>query len=224
MNFDKKRSEMVRKQLIARDIKDKNVLDAMSKVPRHKFVPENIANRAYEDRALPIGHKQTISQPYIVGLMSELLQVRKGDKVLEIGTGSGYQAAVLYEMGCEVYTIEIVVPLAVAAKKLFQELGYHEINCKTGDGYQGWIEHSPFNRIILTAAPRTIPKPLISQLAFGGRMVLPVENYYQELKLITKEKDKIEVENIAPVAFVPMTGESEQIFKEADSIKKTREK
>lgn len=209
--LEKQRKEMVLRQIVARDIKDINVLDAMSKVPRHRFVPKKLAYRAYYDGALPIGYKQTISQPYIVALMSELLQVEKGDKVLEIGTGSGYQAAVLWEMGCDVYTIEIVEPLAIRAKELFNQLGYDGIKCRTGDGYQGWVEHSPYDGIIVTAAPHTVPKPLISQLAENGRMVLPVENDHQELELVTKINGEIRTENITPVAFVPMTGEAESI-------------
>ena len=171
-------------------------------------MPTDLRELAYHDGPLPIGYDQTISQPYVVALMTELMELKKGDKVLEIGTGSGYQAAILCEMGCEVYTVEIIEPLGKKAKTILDSLGYEKINCKIGDGYQGWEEYAPFDSIIVTAAPHEIPQPLIDQLIVGGKMVMPVENNHQELKLITKTKEKIEIENIGSVMFVPMTGEA----------------
>jgi protein-L-isoaspartate(D-aspartate) O-methyltransferase len=177
-------------------------------VERHRFVPSHLIGQAYGDYPLPIGQGQTISQPYIVSLMTELLELKGNEKVLEIGTGSGYQAAVLAEIVKEVYTIEIVEPLARSAKERLQELGYKNIKVKAGDGYQGWPEAAPFEAILVTAAPDHIPEPLIRQLKEGGRMVLPVGTYpYQELKKIIKKSGRAEVSNILPVLFVPMTGE-----------------
>ncbi|MGI9535118.1 MAG: protein-L-isoaspartate(D-aspartate) O-methyltransferase [Thermodesulfobacteriota bacterium] len=204
-----KRNEMVNHQIIARNIKDTNLIEAMLNVPRHIFVSERYMEYAYDDGPLPIGYDQTISQPYIVALMTELLELNKGDKVLEIGTGSGYQAAILYAMGCEVYTVEIIEPLGKKAIKTFESIGYDKINCKIGDGYEGWEEYAPFDKIIVTAAPRIIPEPLIDQLALGGKMVMPVKNDHQELKLLKKTKEKLLIKNIAPVMFVPMTGEAQ---------------
>lgn len=196
---------MVESQIILRGIKDKKVIEAMLKVERHLFVPQDLRDFAYEDRPLPIGEGQTISQPYIVALMTEVLNLKPTDKVLEIGTGSGYQAAILAEIAKEVYTIEIIESLGKRAEKLLKELGYKNIKVKIGDGYLGWEEFSPFDCIIVTCAPDHIPQPLIDQLVEGGRMVIPVgERFYQELVLIEKREGKIEKKGIIPVLFVPM--------------------
>ncbi|MBC8307186.1 MAG: protein-L-isoaspartate(D-aspartate) O-methyltransferase [Pelagibacterales bacterium] len=196
---------MIKNQIMERGVKDTTVLRAIRKVPRHLFVPEDLQDRAYIDRPLPIGEGQTISQPYIVALMTELLKLNKSDRVLEIGTGSGYQTAVLSYLVKEVYSIEIVKPLAESAKEKLKTLGYANVIVKWGDGYQGWIEHAPFDAIIVTAAPDQIPQALIEQLKPEGRLVIPVGTYFQELKVITKgPKDKIKEENIIPVRFVPM--------------------
>jgi protein-L-isoaspartate(D-aspartate) O-methyltransferase len=207
-SFKAKREGMLTTQIKARGINDSKVLQAMGKVERHRFVPAHLIGQAYGDYPLPIGQGQTISQPYIVALMTELLELKGNEKVLEIGTGSGYQAAVLAEIVKEVYTIEIVEPLARSAKERLQELGYKNIKVKAGDGYQGWAEAAPFEAILVTAAPDHIPEPLIKQLKEGGRMVLPVGSYpYQELKKIIKKSGRTEVSNLLPVLFVPMTGE-----------------
>jgi protein-L-isoaspartate(D-aspartate) O-methyltransferase len=206
-DFKVMREKMVETQIKARGVKDTRVLSAMLRVERHRFVPEEYWNSAYSDQPLPIGEGQTISQPYIVALMTELLELKEGEKILEIGTGSGYQAAILAELAKEVYTIEIIESLASMAKKRLSELGYQNIEAKAGDGYLGWPEFAPFDAIIVTAAPDHIPKPLIEQLKEGGRMVLPVGVYTQELKKIIKRSGKIETTDIIPVVFVPMTGE-----------------
>lgn len=205
-DFGSLREQMVIEQIEARGIKDPRVLDAMRKVERHKFVPESIQPLAYFDSALPIGEGQTISQPYIVALMTELLQLKGNERVLEIGTGSGYQAAVLAELAGEVYTIEIEELLARRAEKLLGDLGYENITVQVGDGYIGWEEYAPFDAIIVTCAPPHVPQPLIDQLAEGGRMVVPVGTYYQELKLLTKTAGEIDSSSVIPVRFVPMTG------------------
>ena len=205
--FDQAREEMVKVQIRNRGIKDERLLKAMLKVERHKFVPEEIQRFAYIDRPLPIGEEQTISQPYIVALMTELLKLDGNEKVLEIGTGSGYQAAILAELAREVYTIEILEPLAKKAEKLLQNLGYENITVKCGDGYIGWEEHAPFDAIIVTCAPPYIPQPLVDQLAEGARMVIPVGTTWQELKLIEKLNGQIKIFDTIPVRFVPMTGE-----------------
>ena len=204
------RDRMVSSQIVRRGVSDKLVLAAMRKVPRHKFVPENMKPHAYEDRPLPIGEDQTISQPYIVALMTELLGLKGEERVLEIGTGSGYQAAVLAEIAGEVYTIEIVESLAKSAEKRLQDMGYGNITVKFCDGYQGWAEHAPFDGVIVTAAPDHIPQPLVDQLKVGGRMVIPVGEHFQELKLLTKTEDGVKEKNVLPVRFVPMTGEAQQ--------------
>ncbi|RKZ31794.1 protein-L-isoaspartate O-methyltransferase, partial [bacterium] len=188
-------------------IQDERVLSAMSNVKRHLFVPEKYRAFSYTDQPLPIGEGQTISQPYIVALMTELLQLDGDEKVLEIGTGSGYQSAILAELADQVYTIEIIESLANSAEKLLNELGYENITVKCGDGYKGWEEHAPFDAIIVTCAPPYIPKPLIEQLAVGGIMVIPVGEYYQELMLVKKQKEGIVKKSVIPVRFVPMTGE-----------------
>jgi len=201
------RQKMVEAQIKARGVKDPRVLSALLKVERERFVPEEYTNSAYADQPLPIGEGQTISQPYIVALMTELLELKGNEKVLEIGTGSGYQAAILAELAKEVYTVEIVESLASTAKKRLSELGYQNIHVKAGDGYLGWPEAAPFDAIMITAAPDHIPKPLIEQLKEGGRMVAPVGTYSQELKRIVKRSGKIETTDVISVIFVPMTGE-----------------
>ncbi len=199
------RQKMVNEQIIARGVRTESVIKAMQKVERHLFVPEQYRNFAYSDRPLPIGEGQTISQPYIVALMTELLDLKKSDKVLEIGTGSGYQAAILAEICDSVYTIEIISSLGKQAQALLRELGYHNIHCKIGDGYLGWPEHAPYDGIIVTCAPSKIPQPLKEQLAEGGRMVIPVgATYTQELVLVTKTKGKLIQKSVIPVRFVPM--------------------
>jgi protein-L-isoaspartate(D-aspartate) O-methyltransferase len=211
--FKQARLEMVQRQIAARDVRDPRVLDAMRTVERDKFVPPSQVPYAYYDQPLPIGEGQTISQPYIVALMTELLEPKPTDVVLEVGTGSGYQAAVLAELVKEVYTIEIIPSLAESAKERLQRLGYKNVVVKAGDGYQGWKEHSPFDGIIVTAAPDHIPQPLVDQLKEGGRLVIPVGDIYQELVVITKTKTGIQKRNVIPVRFVPMTGESEKRHK-----------
>jgi protein-L-isoaspartate(D-aspartate) O-methyltransferase len=194
----------------ARGVRDKAVLAAMSKVPRHRFVLASEAHLAYGDHPLPIGHGQTISQPFIVAYMTEAAEVSGQEKVLEIGTGSGYQAAILGELAKEVYTIEIIPELARRARQTLGELGYKNIQVKTGNGYLGWPEHAPFDAIIVTAAPDEVPPALVEQLALNGKMVIPVGTLYQEMVIITKtEKGLIEKRTI-PVRFVPMTGKPDQ--------------
>ncbi|MCK5358376.1 MAG: protein-L-isoaspartate(D-aspartate) O-methyltransferase [Elusimicrobiales bacterium] len=208
-DFKTKRESMVKTQIENRGIKDKKVLGAMLKVERHEFVPLELRNYAYKDRPLPIGKGQTISQPYIVALMTELLELKGGEKVLEVGTGSGYQAAVLARLAKKIYTIEIIPELAAGAEKLLKNLGYENVEIKAGDGWLGWKEHAPFDAIIVTCAPGEMPLRLIEQLADDGRMVLPLGTGYQELKLIRKTKGVIKIENIAPVRFVPMIKKKE---------------
>jgi protein-L-isoaspartate(D-aspartate) O-methyltransferase len=203
------RAEMVRSQIEARGVRDGAVLAAMRKVPRHELVPSRVAAMAYHDRPLPIGWNQTISQPYIVALMSELTAAKPGSRVLEIGTGSGYQAAVLCELGAEVYSIEIVAPLAERAAATLARLGYTSVHTRTGDGYRGWPEAAPFDAIVVTAAPPSVPEPLKQQLKIGGRLVLPVGTYDQDLRVITRTAQGWDERTVIPVAFVPMTGEAE---------------
>jgi protein-L-isoaspartate(D-aspartate) O-methyltransferase len=203
-DFDRQRAEMVTGQIQERGIKDARVLEAMRKVKRHLFVPSILRLFAYTDRALPIDKGQTISQPYIVALMTELLSLKGNEKVLEIGTGSGYQAAILAELVKEVYTIEIVEPLARQAEKLLTELGYRNIYVKIGDGFLGWPEQAPFDAIIVTCAPEEIPVALIDQLAEGGRLVIPVGVWWQNLKLVQKTKGNLTTTDIIPVRFVLM--------------------
>ncbi|MDZ4165904.1 MAG: protein-L-isoaspartate(D-aspartate) O-methyltransferase [Smithellaceae bacterium] len=205
--FSEKRKQMVETQLKARGIKDLRVLDAMLKVKRHLFVPADIRHLAYEDRPLPIGGGQTISQPYIVALMTELLALKGTERILEIGTGSGYQAAILAELVKEVYTIEILEPLARQSEGLLKGLNYQNIKVKFGDGFLGWPEFAPFEGIIVTCAPEKIPPLLLEQLAENGRLVIPVGTHWQELKLVRKIKGRIKEENIVPVRFVPMLRE-----------------
>jgi protein-L-isoaspartate(D-aspartate) O-methyltransferase len=199
---------MVRQQIESRGITDVAVLAALRKVPRHEFVPANWVERAYEDSPLPIGHDQTISQPYIVALMTELAQLSSQANVLEVGTGSGYQAAILAEIVAEVHSIEIIEPLAMSAAERLHGLGYRNVQIKFGDGYLGWPEHAPFNAIVVTAGADHVPPPLIEQLKPGGRMVIPVGALpgQQSLWLIEKNVDgTITQRQIAPVAFVPLT-------------------
>jgi len=202
---------MVETQLVARGVRDPRVLAAMREVPRHLFVDPSQRPRAYEDHPLPIAGNQTISQPYIVALMTELAEITPGEKVLEIGTGSGYQSAVLSRLAAEVYSIEIVPELARESAQRLKSLGYTNVTVREGDGYRGWPESAPFDAIIVTAAPDRIPQPLLDQLAPGGRMVIPVGDFFQELKVLTKEKNgRITEKDIIPVRFVPMTGEIEK--------------
>jgi len=199
------RIRMVDEQIARRGIQDKRVLEAMKTVPRHLFVPAAIERRAYGDTPLPIGHGQTISQPYIVGSMTDLLRVQPGMKLLEIGTGSGYQAAILAQMGVQVYSIEIVAPLAEQAKSLLDRLGFQNVVVRTGDGYAGWKEEAPFDRVIVTAAPPEEPRALVDQLKPGGRMVIPVGREYQELIVVEKARDGRVTRRVEyPVMFVPM--------------------
>jgi len=208
--YAEERERMVGQQIEARGVKDKLVLAAMRKIPRHLFVPRNWRDQAYTDGPLPIGEGQTISQPYIVGLMTELLNLKGGEKILEIGTGSGYQAAVLAEIAKEVYTIEIICPLAQRAESTLKELEYDNVIVRCGDGYQGWKEHAPFDGVIVTAAPDHIPQPLVDQLKVGGRLVIPVGDVFQELMVVTKTETGTKKMNVIPVRFVPMTGEAEK--------------
>lgn len=212
-----RRARMVETQIVARGVRDPRVLAAMRKVPRHLFVDPAQRAQAYEDHPLPIPGNQTISQPYIVALMTELLELKPDERVLEIGTGSGYQSAVLAELAKEVYTIEIVPELARSAASRLKELHYENIAVREGDGYRGWPEHAPFDAIIVTAAPERIPQPLIEQLAPGGVMVIPVGGFFQELKVFRKSADgRVTEKDILPVRFVPMTGEVEKTPTAAD--------
>ncbi len=201
--------QMVTAQLIKRDIRDKRVLQVMRSTPRHLFVPVKYRHLAYEDHPLPIGYDQTISQPYIVALMTQLLKLTGSEKVLEIGTGSGYQAAILAQLADSCYTMEIVEPLAESAADLLEELGHDNIQVKWGDGYQGWPKHAPYDRIIVTAAPPQVPQALLDQLAVGGRMVIPVGQRFQELMVFTKNSSGITKEQIIAVRFVPMVRSKE---------------
>jgi protein-L-isoaspartate(D-aspartate) O-methyltransferase len=210
-SYKELRAAMVKEQIEARGINDPAVLAAMNKVPRHEFVPAEERPLAYSDRPLPIGAGQTISQPYIVAFMTQALELKPGDKVLEIGTGSGYQAAVLAEITAQVYSIEIICELSDRAGKTLTRLGYTSVKTRCGDGYRGWPEHAPFDAVIVTAAPDHVPQPLLTQLAVGGRMVIPVGQYYQELMRFTRTGDGIEKETLLPVRFVPMTGEAEKV-------------
>ena len=208
----KQRAVMIEHQLKSRGIKDQRVLKAMSAVPREEFVPEDLRRFTYEDGPLPIGHGQTISQPYIVALMTELLGVKPTDKVLEIGTGSGYQAAVLAHLAAKVYTIDIIEDLSEDAEDVIEdELKIKNVFFKVGDGYQGWKEHAPFDKILLTAAPPSLPKPLIEQLKTGGKIVAPIGQYSQLLKVYEKEPSgELKEITSAAVRFVPMVGEAQK--------------
>ena len=206
-----RRARMVETQIVSRGVRDPRVLAAMREVPRHLFVDADQRARAYDDTPLPIAGNQTISQPYIVALMTELLDLQPTERVLEIGTGSGYQSAVLSRVCAEVYSIEIVPELARAAAGRLASLGYRNVTVREGDGYRGWPEHAPFDGIIVTAAPERIPQPLLEQLAPGGRMVIPVGGFFQELKVFRKDAaGQVTEQAILPVRFVPMTGEVEK--------------
>ena len=197
---------MVDEQLAGRDIRDPRVLDAMRKVPRHEFVPEAMRPGAYDDTPLPIGYNQTISQPYIVAYMTEALDLQPTHTVLEIGTGSGYQAAVLGELAREVYTIEIVEPLAASARETLKRLGYTNVHVRAGNGYLGWPEQAPFDRVMVTAAPDQVPPALVEQLKVGGLMAIPVGVGDQELRILRRTETGLETLRTLPVRFVPMTG------------------
>ena len=208
-DFQKQRLSMVQDQIVERGVKDRSVIEAMMAVPRHKFVSENYQSRAYDDSPLPIGYGQTISQPYIVAYMTEILNLNKNSRVLEVGTGSGYQAAILSPIVKQVYTIEIIPELAKSAAVLLKDLGYRNVEAAIGDGYYGWDKYAPFDAIIVTAAAGHIPPPLVGQLKNNGRMVIPVGGSFlvQNLILITKDKDgNVTTKNLMPVRFVPLTG------------------
>jgi protein-L-isoaspartate(D-aspartate) O-methyltransferase len=209
--YEQTRKLMVRQQIESRDIRSRPVLDAMRTVPRHRFVPANYQSEAYRDGPLPIGYGQTISQPYIVAYMTELIRPDSEFKVLEIGTGSGYQAAVLAEIVDSVYTIEIVEELGRAATDLLRDLNYDNVQVRIGDGYHGWEEAGPFDAIVVTAAADFIPPPLIKQLKEGGRMVIPVGSPFQvqQLKLVEKKNQQVRTENLLPVRFVPFTRQND---------------
>jgi protein-L-isoaspartate(D-aspartate) O-methyltransferase len=207
--FREKREEMVKTQLIPRGIVSQKVLNALRKVPRHLYVPQEYQQLAYTDRPLPIGYDQTISQPYIVAFMTEVLDIQSGDKVLEIGTGSGYQAAVLCELGAEVFSVEIIRPLAERAEAILKQSGLTGFHLKTGDGYQGWKDFAPYHAIIVTCSPSRIPPPLIEQLEDGGKMIIPVgnEGYVQYLFLLEKHKEGTVEKKVMAVRFVPMVND-----------------
>jgi protein-L-isoaspartate(D-aspartate) O-methyltransferase len=204
--FKDQRRRMVERQIRARGIKNQAVLEAMMKVPRHRFVTAEHVASAYEDHPLPIGQGQTISQPYIVAYMTEAAEISGDEKILEIGTGSGYQAAILGQLAREVYTIEIIPELAERARRTLGELGYKNVRVKTGNGYEGWAEHAPYDGIVVTAAPDEVPKALIDQLAMNGKMVIPVGVGDQEMLIITKTGEGVIEKRTIPVRFVPMTG------------------
>lgn len=204
--YEAKRLQMVEKQIRRRGVRDERVLRVMETVPRHLFVRQSDLASAYEDNPLPIGHNQTISQPYIVALMTALLSIEPHHRVLEIGTGSGYQAAVLSSLAAEVFSIEFVKELGIPAEKKLRELGYDNVKLRVGDGYAGWPGEAPFDAIMVTAAPGTCPPVLVSQLVDGGRMAIPVGSYNQELYLMTRRGDEIDQKKVADVRFVPMVG------------------
>ena len=210
-DFAAQRQRMVDQQLKGRGIQDKRVLAAMAKVPREEFIPVDARADAYEDGPLPIGYDQTISQPYIVGFMTEQLRAKSSYRVLEIGSGSGYQAAVLAELVADVYTIDIIEPLAKTAEATLQRLGYKNVHIKVGDGYKGWLEEAPFDAIIVTCAPEKVPQPLVDQLKNGGRMVIPVgERFAQHLYLLEKQNGQLKESATLPVRFVPMLREGQK--------------
>lgn len=208
----KSRKRMVEHDLKGRDITDAKVLEIMGRVPRHLFVDKSLQSKAYADHPLPIGEGQTISQPYIVALMTQILQVKPGEKVLEIGAGSGYQAAVLAELTGQVYTIEIRASLSQMAAQRLKQLGYEKVKVKYGDGYFGWEEYAPFDAIIVTCAANHIPPPLIKQLKENGRLIIPLGSttYFQTLTLLTKKNGQTDVQHLLGVSFVPMTGEAQK--------------
>jgi protein-L-isoaspartate(D-aspartate) O-methyltransferase len=202
--YRERRSRMVAEQISARGVRDRRVLDAVGKVPRHLFVPAGLREEAYDDSPLPIGLGQTISQPYIVAYMTELLRIEPTHRVLEIGTGSGYQAAVLAELAAEIYSVELVPELADRARATLEAAGYAKVKLLTGDGYQGWSEHAPYDRIIVTAAPDEVPPRLVEQLADGGRLVIPVGTHSQSIRLITKRGGRVSEDTTISVRFVPL--------------------
>jgi len=204
------RSRMVDTQILRRGVRDASVLTALRRVPRHLFVPDPLQDQAYDDGALPIGEGQTISQPYIVGIMTSLLELKGEERVLEIGTGSGYQTAVLAEVAGEVFSVEIVAGLSERARALLKRLEYGNVRFRTGDGYRGWEEHAPYDGIIVTAAPTHVPPALFNQLKVGGRLVLPVGDEDQELLKVVREEKAFRQEWTIPVRFVPMTGEAQK--------------
>ena len=206
-NYDIAKKRMIEEQIKSRGVKDSKVIDAMLRVSRHIFVSEDLQDVAYSDQPLPVGEGQTISQPYMVALMTELLHLEGDEKVLEIGTGSGYQTAILAELAGEVYTIEIVESLMEGSKKLLDELGYENIKFRSADGYFGWEEHAPFDVIIVTCGPDSIPQPLIDQLAEGGCLVIPIGSMYQVLTIVEKVGGKIKKHKSISCRFVPMTGQ-----------------
>lgn len=209
--FTAARQRMVDQEIVAAGVKNAQVIDAMRRTPRHEFMPVNLRAKAYYDMALPIGHAQTISPPFIVAYMTEQIDPQLSDKVLEIGTGSGYQAAVLSGLVKEVYTIEIVEPLGRKAAAALKRLKFDNVHVKVGDGYLGWPEHAPFDKIIVTCSPEKVPSPLVEQLKEGGRMIIPVgERYQQTLYLYAKKNGQLEKEALKPTLFVPMTGEAEE--------------
>lgn len=208
-DFAEQRRRLV-EQLKAEGINSQAVRNAMLKVPRHEFVPLSYRHAAYKNSPLPIGHEQTISQPFIVGYMTEAASIASGEKVLEIGTGSGYQAAVLAELAKEVYTIEIIPELAEGARSVLSKLGYKNVHVRTGNGYAGWPEQAPFDAIVVTAAPDEIPQTLVDQLAVKGKMVIPVGTTFQEMVIITRDESGIVERRTIPVRFVPMTGKPKQ--------------
>ena len=210
MDYVAARERMVARQIAARGVRDEHVLRAMRSVPRHEFVPKSLRHEAYDDRPLPIGSGQTISQPYIVAVMCELAQLEPGARVLDVGTGSGYQAAVLAAMGAEVYSIEIVEELAVSSAATLERAGFSAVHVRHGDGYQGWSEAAPFRAILVAAAAPRIPPPLIEQLEVGGRLVIPVGRFDQELQVHVRGESGVRVERSFPVRFVPMTGRVRQ--------------
>ena len=205
--WESARLNMVKNQIQSRGVTDPATLKALRTVPRHEFVPSNVVNQAYQDRPLPIGYGQTISQPFIVAYMTEIIRPKSDFRVLEIGSGSGYQAAVLAEIVAEVYTVEIVPELGQEVKRKYKTQGYTNVYAKTGDGYYGWKEHAPFDAIIVTAAAESIPPPLIEQLKVGGRMIIPVGSPFtvQSLVLVEKRENKTNTRNLMPVRFVPFT-------------------
>lgn len=206
--YARQREQMVERQLAARGISDPRVLEAFREVRRHRFVPSHYREFSYTDQPLSIGYNQTISQPYIVAFMTEALQPEKDEKVLEVGTGSGYQAAILAELCGSVYSIEIIEELGESARQLLRELGYDNVHVKVGDGYQGWPEHAPFDAIIVTCSPVEVPRPLKEQLAEGGRMIIPIgKKFSQELVLLRKTGGELHEESVLPVRFVPMVDE-----------------
>lgn len=208
MDFKKLREEMVEKQIVARGIKDKRVVEAMRRVERHLFVPREFRDKAYEDHPLPIGEGQTISQPYIVAYMTELLELHPDDRVLEIGTGSGYQTAILAELAGEIFTVELIPSLSYSARDILNELGYTNIVFKIGNGYDGWEERAPFDKIIVTAAPVELPRKLVEQLRVSGRMCIPIGEYDQMLYLVIKTEKGVQSIPKIPVAFVPLIREA----------------